>query len=582
VSDGGLGPELPDDEDAPSDRRLIREGGEKGRGRSLSERISARLARLSYGGILHRRRLRGRTPLKILVTPSDPIMGNAEKGRELASGRLALEGHSEPIRTLRFTGLSAPRRWLAAVHGFTWLRDLAAVTDRRRGAVLTEMVVEAWLARYRDYDDLAWRSDILGRRLLFWTLYAPYVLSRSEPIYRSLVLNHLARGARHLDRAYDKAGDGMPRIEAIAGLLAAGLMLPEGEQRAERAEAALKKALDSFLYPDGGVVTRRPLDMLALAELLVTLRSLYLARRMPISETVSDALATLASGLKGVMLGDGALAAIHGGAAGTAARASHVVKLIGGAARPLRNGVASGFQRLSAGNTVIVVDAGPPPVARLTSGGHAGTLAFEMSDGDTRMVVNCGGAPEREPMPDNLAQALRTTAAHSTLTLADTNSTQIRTDGGLGRGIGEVVVTRHESEEGSWLDAAHDGYVRKFGLTHRRRIFLSADGRDLRGEDALLSAGSRLGRRKGVAFDVRFHLGPGIEATPTADGKGALVKLPAGQVWQVKARGGELSVDESIWVDEHGRARPISQLVISGRTDAGGGAVNWSFKRAGR
>ena len=29
-----------------------------------------------------------------------------------------------------------------------------------------------------------------------------------------------------------------------------------------------------------------------------------------------------------------------------------------------------------------------------------------------------------------------------------------------------------------------------------------------------------LGRRKALPFDLRFHLAPGVEATPTADGKG--------------------------------------------------------------
>lgn len=570
-----------EDDDGRGGQRLTR--GDTA-SRSFGKRVAERLAVLGYATPLHNRKLRGRPPLKILVTPRDPVPGNADAGRELAAGRLVFCGHTESARTLNLAVARPPLAWREWMHGFGWLRDLAAASDRKKGAIVAELVVEAWLAVYRDYEELAWRADLLGSRILFWTLYAPYVLSRGEPTYRSLVLNHLARAARHLDRAHDKTPEGLPRIRAAAGWLAAGLMLPEGTARTVRAEAALDKALVLFMLPGGGVASRRPSHMLALAELLLTLRALYEARRIDVPPVLTGAIETLGPGLKAMVLGDGGLASIHGGNACASARVAAVQSLLGSTVRPTRNGAASGFQRLAAGKSIVVAETGPPPAGDDAVGAHAGTLAFEMSDGDTRMIVNCGGGDGcMASLSPALAEILRTTAAHSTLIVADTNSTRL-TARGLGKGVGEVEVVRHESDEGSWLDASHDGYVRKFGLYHRRRIFLAADGRDLRGEDALVPSGARTlrRRRKPVRFDVRFHLGPGIEATPTADARGALVKLPGGHVWQVKARGGTLAVDESLFIDETGKPRTVAQIVISGETGPDGGVVNWSFKRAGR
>ena len=42
-------------------------------------------------------------------------------------------------------------------------------------------------------------------RVLFWTAHAPLILSSTDLIYRSKVLNTLARGGRHLDRYADRA-----------------------------------------------------------------------------------------------------------------------------------------------------------------------------------------------------------------------------------------------------------------------------------------------------------------------------------------------------------------------------------------
>ena len=65
--------------------------------------------------------------------------------------------------------------------------------------------------------------------------------------------------------------------------------------------------------------------------------------------------------------------------------------------RPLKQAREWGYQRLAHEGTVLIVDAAPPPLARVTEGGCASTLAFEMSDGKHRIVVNCGGSAMAHP-----------------------------------------------------------------------------------------------------------------------------------------------------------------------------------------
>ena len=71
--------------------------------------------------------------------------------------------------------------------------------------------------------------DLWGERILFWTAYAPYILSSRDAGYRSALLNTLARGARHLDANADKAPPGLPRITAWAGALVAALTVQGGQ-----------------------------------------------------------------------------------------------------------------------------------------------------------------------------------------------------------------------------------------------------------------------------------------------------------------------------------------------------------------
>ena len=577
MSDDLFSPPEPGD-----NQRLLRVDGDKGL--SLAEKLAAGFHRLTYRTALHRLRLRGRYPLKLLAAPVDPVAGDIAVGERILAGRLPHAGHNGSTRTSAFDDPAAPAAWRDWANSFAWLRDLAAASDRNAGATVAEPLVTRWLAEFAEFDEASWRPDLAGARILYWTAYAPYILSSADLVYRSAVLNALARWARHLDRAVEKMPVGLPRLTAVAGLLVAGLLIPGGEARQARGEALLDKALAALLPGDGGIVTRSPRDQLGMLELLLLVRAAYAARHLRVPDELGDAVAALVAALKAMAMGDGAIGAWHGGATIGAARLDGAITAAGSDGRLLRVTGDSGYQRLASGRTLLLLDAGPPPVARVAHHAHAGTLGFELSDGGNRLIVNCGGSDGLpQLLPEELARGLRTTAAHSTLVLADANSTRIRPDGALGRGVEEVTVSRQESEEGAWLDVAHDGYARRFGLRHRRRIFLSANGHDLRGEDSLEAAGPRRARRRRAAaprYDVRFHLGPGVEATPTADAQGALLKLADGRVWQFRVRGGSLAVDDSIWIDGDGRPRATQQLVVSGA--AGDSGVNWSFRRTGK
>ena len=306
------------------------------------------------------------------------------------------------------------------------------------------------------------------------------------------MLNTIARGARHLDKAADRSPPGLARITAWAGVIAAALVVQGGPARLSRGESGLMRALTSALHDDGGLVSRSPTEQLALVELLSQLRAAYFAARQDVPEMIAEALEATVSALLGVTLGDEALSSWQGGNMNSRRRIHAALEGSGVRARPLRQARGWGYQRLEAKNTILVMDAAPPPPSRALHGGCASTLAFELSDSTGRLIVNCGGAgADYDALPPELIRGLRTTAAHSTLTLGDRNSTAIHEDGTLGKGVAQVELARDETGGIGQVEASHDGYARRFGLIHQRQLTLSSDGKDLEGLDSLIFAGRK-------------------------------------------------------------------------------------------
>ncbi len=552
-------------------RRLMRVGGDGGL--SLADRIVEGLHRLSWRTPFHEMRLKGRYPLKLIAVPEDVLLGDVARGRALLDGRMSFRGETHDLATLDLARGGWGQAFGRYLHAFDWLRDLSTVATRAQGAPIAETLTARWLDAHADrVAGEAWRAGAWGRRIQMWTAHAPLVLSSTDLVYRSRLLNTLARGARHLERSADKA-PGTDRVVAWAGVIVAGLLIPGGEARRHGGEAGLARALGAALFDDGGVVSRSPEQLLGVVETLTLLRAAYEARQLEVPEAQSRILPKMVAALLGVTLGDRGLGSWQGGAPIAAARVAEVIAASGVRTRPLRQPRDWGYQRVAAGGTVLVVDAAPPPVARQVEGGCASTLAFELSDGAARLVVNCGGARAGAA---ELGGVLRTTAAHSTLCLADTNSTAILADGTLGRGVAEVELSRQESEGASRVDAAHDGYARRFGFRHRRLLVLTGDGRELKGEDSLLPTGRRRGGGA-VPFAIRFHLGAGVDAL--AEGEDAALQGPGGEQWLFRCRGGALAVEDSLWIDADGRAAGTRQLVVTGDAPAGGASVSWVLRK---
>ncbi|GGD62495.1 heparinase [Erythrobacter arachoides] len=533
--------------------------------------------------------------LRLLATVESPLPGERATGMALRAGHFTIHGLKAPIEQVDFgptAKLTPP--FESAVHGFGWLRDLDSCTPRQQCTAVAERLLTRWLdanpAQGRGAGKgPAWKVEFAGHRLLAWLVHAPLILSGKDGRLRARAMAEMAQTARWLDRHVGKADDRLGEVAGWCAIVAAGLLLPEGKPRRLFGEAGLAHALGELVGEDGGVLSRSPVAQMEAVALLVDLAACYRAVRREIPQAIARVQAMLVPPLLALTHGDGGLGSWQGGAATPADRLAALVEASGVRARPLKDPRGWGYQRLAARPAVLQVDASPPPLGRHARNGCASTLAFEFSHGDHRLIVNCGGAAlAGGQVPIRIEQGLRATAAHSTLTLGDANSTAVLLDGKLGSGVGEVevdlrAVKLDETGAGGGarrLEASHDGYAARFGLLHKRILILRDDGSELRGEDVLVPSG-RKGQRGKVPYAIRFHLGRHVEATLTPGGKGASLLLPDGALWQFATGAEKVEIEESLWVDGNGRPHSVQQLVIQGLASRGGGNFAWLLKKMG-
>jgi uncharacterized heparinase superfamily protein len=498
--------------------------------------------------------------------------GDAARGARLMRGELEVMGSA---RQLTGWGVEAgPLAWRQAAQGFAWLRDLRMLgTDPAR--VEARDITEDWLANGAA-EPLASLPEVAAARISAWLGHWDFLAASADEGFRRVLMQRLVQDGRLVAASVPDESAHRGALVVLKGAVAAAVALGE-EAWMIRALKFLPAELERQFHPDGGHVERSPAIQLLAFQDLVELRNLLNGSGISAPPQLATVIDRAGQALRLFRHGDGTLALFNG----TREEAAPTVDLA------LTQGQAkgraplllqeTGFHRLAASRTLVIADCGPPPPGRAPDPAtgaprgadrfaHAGTLSFEMSVGRDRLIVNCGASPAAEEM---WCAALRSTAAHSTLVVAETNSAELRPEG-LGRRPERVEAERYENQGAQWLEASHDGYRRTHDVVHRRRLYLSENGDDLRGEDILESAA-------GVALPcvVRFHLHPAVTALLQEEEGGVLMRLPSGQGWRLRARGAAIALEESIYMA--GEARRSNQIVLTSAGEADG--VQWAITR---
>jgi uncharacterized heparinase superfamily protein len=390
------------------------------------------------------------------------------------------------------------------------------------------------------------------------------------------MLTSMARQTKHLGRVAGREVDGVARIAAIKGLLVAGLCIPGQNAALARAQQLLEGEVARQIHADGGHAERNPARQLALLRDLVDMRAALSTANQNTPDFLDTAIAKSAAMIRLFRHGDGNLANFNGGGAGGPVAIERVLEMANARGRAPRQPIQHGFERLSAGKFLVIADTGIPAVPGFDRGAHAGTLSFEASLGKERLIVNCGAGLAAGPQ---WRAAARATAAHSTLALKDTNSSEIRDDGTLGHRPQNVDSTREESDGNIWLSLSHDGYAPAFGLIHRRRLYLCAKGDELRGEDSL-HPHTTSGPMQSHAFAIRFHIHPAVRVSMAQDGATVFLRQADGIGWRMRVSGARIDLAESVYFGG-GEARRTQQIVLSGRTGQTATTVKWALRREG-
>ena len=557
--------------------RLARLATDRVRRAALARILGSRLLRWRYGAPIAD---------ELLIVPqelrtADPsFVSEIEVGHFGFGGAVAFIGDGSP-----FDLVPPSPEWERELHGFGWLRHLRAAEHEQESARDHAVaLVEEWIERCSKPTGVAWEPSVIGRRLMSWIASAPLLLEDVEQETYDSIADSLGDQLIRLSATWRDAPAGYPRLLALTALVLADLCVAGHDRHLTEIEKAFSEELESQIMPDGGHISRNPGIPVELLLDFLPLRQCFAVRDRAAPPALHAAIDRMLPHLRMMRLGDGCLARFNGMGAPNVDALATVLAYGDMPVNLPEHAPNTGYARLHRGDVVVIADVGPPPSLELAGQAHAGCLSFEMSAGKWPMLVNCG-APA--PADQDWRAAARATASHNTLCVAGKSSSRLVRHDLLESLVGAPPIRFPQHAGGRIetladnaivLEAHHDGYLRKQGLVHRRRLVLDASGAVLSGVDTLGPPKGQLRLPVDMPFAIHFHLHPDVACNLNAKGTAAEIALLGGARWELTAEGAQLSVEDSAHCADLSGPRRALQIVLRGAC-CGETVVHWQLRR---
>ncbi len=220
------------------------------------------------------------------------------------------------------------------------------------------------------------------------------------------------------------------------------------------------------------------------------------------------------------------------------------------------------------------MDAGSSPNSKYSQDYQSGALSFEIVSNGKKLITNCGYYKKNN---QNLNEISKSSATHSTLTIDDNSSckfTKRKDELILKKGL-KITQKNFVFKNNYWkINAAHDGYFKKYKSIHERNIEFFPEKMKFVGNDKIITKKYN----QNFKFDIRFHLEPNIKLMKTQDNKSILIELED-EGWKFTCDNYEINIDNGLYFGNKNSYIDNQNIFVSGMLNNNEENIKWEIKK---
>jgi len=452
------------------------------------------------------------------------------------------------------------------LNSFFWLFSLDLKSSKKD----TQDIILQWIEKNHRYNSKSWEVDIVAKRVIAWLSNSRLTYEDSNQSYKKKFNNIIKKQINHLIIEIKTSEWVDDKMIGCAAVILSGLSYQDKDNYLDLGLNLLKK-LAKFSFDNNGFPKSRNIRQLNFfLKYFVLIREWLKESQNEIPNFVNENIYYLGQAYSFTLQNNKYDLLFNGNHENNNVDFNNYLKRFGYNFKNQVNELG-GYTILNNKKIYIVMDIGPTPDKKFSSNYQAGSLSFEIISAGKKLICNSGYFQD---FGHQLNEISRSTASHSTLILEDRSSCKFDKKKHICKDL-KILKKNVIFEKNYWkINAAHDGYLKQYGVIHDREIEFYPEHMKFIGHDKIISKNSI----KNLKFEIRFHLEPSVKVMKTLDGKSILIDLD-GEGWKFSSEYNAINIDNGLYFGKKNSFIDNKNIFISGMTNVDNHTIKWEFTK---
>jgi len=456
------------------------------------------------------------------------------------------------------------------LNSFFWLFSLDLKSSKKD----TQEVIQQWINKNHKYNSRSWEVDMVAKRTISWISNSRLTYEDSDAGYKDKFNTVIKKQINHLINDIEGSEWVDDKMIGCSAIILAGLSYQDKNNYLEIGLNLLRK-LGKFSFDNDGFPKSRNIRQLCFyLKYFILIREWFKESQSEIPDFINENIYYLGQAYAFIWQNNKKDILFNGNHETNNIDFDHYLKKLRYNFKNQSNELG-GYAILNNKKTSLIMDIGPSPDKKFSSNYQAGALSFEIISSGKKLICNSGYFQSHN---HQLNEISKSSAIHSTLILDNRSSCKFnKTKKGsseISHGL-KILKKNIIFEKNYWkINAAHDGYLKQYGVIHEREIEFYPEQIKFVGCDKIVSKNNI----KNLEFEIRFHLEPNIKIMKTQNNKSILIELD-GEGWKFNSDNNNMNIDNGLYFGRKNSFVDNQNIVISGMTNDENQTIRWEIKK---
>ena len=456
------------------------------------------------------------------------------------------------------------------LNSFFWLFSLDLKSSKKD----TQNVILQWINKNHRYGSKSWEVDIVAKRIIAWISNSRLTYEDGSDEYKNKFNTVIKKQINHLINEIEGSEWVDDKMIGCAAIILTGLSYQDKDQYLRTGLNLLKKLVKFSFDNDGFPKSRSIRQLCFYLKYFILIREWFKESQSEIPNFINENIYYLGQAYAFTWQNNKVDLLFNGNNKTNNIDFDHYLKRLGYSFKNQSNELG-GYAALNNKKTSLIMDIESSPDKKFSSNYQAGALSFEIISNGKKLICNSGYFQNHDYQLNELSKS---SAIHSTLILDDRSSCKFNKTKSEGSKIShglKVLKKNIVFEKNYWkINAAHDGYLKQYGIIHEREIEFYPEQIKFIGHDKIISKNSI----KNLKFEIRFHLEPSIKVVKTQDNKSILIDLD-GEGWRFNSTNNNMNIDNGLYFGKKDSFVESQNIVISGMTNDKNQTIKWEIRK---